>query len=70
MQRASGIPCSLIISRDNEMQTSGVSRRETADVYLLFEERDAPQCFPAPIYPNKNPATFRIWISSLPSVMR
>ena len=28
------------------------------------------QCFPAPIYPNKNPATFRFWISSLPSVMR
>jgi hypothetical protein len=41
VQRASGIPCSLIISRDNEMQTSGVSRRETADVYLLFDERDA-----------------------------
>ena len=41
VQRASGIPCSLIISRDNETQTSGVSRRETADVYLLFDERDA-----------------------------
>jgi hypothetical protein len=39
MQRASGIPCSLIISRDNETQTSGVSRRENADLYLLFEIR-------------------------------
>ena len=38
VQRASGIPCSLIL-RDNEMQTSGASRRENADVYLLFEIR-------------------------------
>ena len=37
VQRASGIPCSLIISRDNETQTSGVSRRENADVWLLFD---------------------------------
>jgi hypothetical protein len=37
VQRASGIPCSLIISRDNETQTSGASRREKADVYLLFD---------------------------------
>ena len=32
--------------------------------------RATPQCFPAPIYPNRNPATLRFWISSLPSVMR
>jgi len=31
---------------------------------------ESPHRFPAPMYPNKNPATFRIWISSLPSVMR
>ena len=37
MQRASGIPCSLILSRDNETQISGVSRRENADVYLKSE---------------------------------
>jgi hypothetical protein len=37
VQRASGIPCSLIISRDNDMQTSGWSCREKANVYLLFE---------------------------------
>src|SRR5882757_3111005 len=36
VQRASGIPCSLIILRDNETQTSGASRREKANVHLLF----------------------------------
>jgi len=36
VQRASGIPCSLV-SRDNDMQTSGVFRRENVAVYLLFE---------------------------------
>jgi len=41
VRRASGIPCSLVMSRDNETQTSGVWRRENADVHLLFEERDA-----------------------------
>jgi hypothetical protein len=30
----------------------------------------ALQYFPAPIYPNRKPATLRFWISSLPSVMR
>jgi hypothetical protein len=39
VQRASGIPCSLFISRDNETQTSGASRRENADLYLLFDIR-------------------------------
>jgi hypothetical protein len=41
VQRASGIPCSLVLSGDNETQTSGVSRRENADLYLLLEKRDA-----------------------------
>ena len=36
VQRASGIPCSLFL-RDNDMQTSGESCREKADVYLLSE---------------------------------
>src|SRR5258708_879193 len=36
VQRASGIPFSLIL-RDNDMQTSGRSRRENADAHLLFE---------------------------------
>jgi hypothetical protein len=36
VQRASDIPCSLV-SGDNDTQTSGASRRENADVYLLFE---------------------------------
>jgi len=39
VQRASGIPCSLVLSRENETQTSGVWRRENADVYLVFENR-------------------------------
>jgi hypothetical protein len=38
VQRASGIPCSLLL-RDNETQTSGVSRREKVAVYPLFEIR-------------------------------
>jgi hypothetical protein len=38
VQRASGISCSLL-SRDDDTQTSGVSRRENVDVYLLFEIR-------------------------------
>jgi hypothetical protein len=39
VQRASGIPCSLIISRDNETQTSGVSaaRTRTSICCLKFE---------------------------------
>jgi hypothetical protein len=36
VQRASGIPCSLL-SGDNETQTSGAFRREKADVYPVFE---------------------------------
>jgi hypothetical protein len=36
VQRASGIPCSLIL-RDNESQTSGASCRGKADVYPVFE---------------------------------
>jgi len=36
VQRASGIPCSLQFE-GHETQTSGVSRRENVDVYLLFE---------------------------------
>jgi hypothetical protein len=36
VQRASGIPCSLNLG-DNDTQSSGASRRENADVYLLFE---------------------------------
>jgi hypothetical protein len=39
-------------------------------IYSVVAKRFSSQRFPAPIYPNKNPATFRIWISSLPSVMR
>jgi hypothetical protein len=39
VQRASGIPCSLVISRDNETQTSGASPPRDADVYLLFDIR-------------------------------
>jgi hypothetical protein len=38
VQRASGIPCSLQFE-GHETQTSGVSRRENVDVYLLFEIR-------------------------------
>ena len=38
VQRASGIPCSLLFE-GNDMQTSGASRRENADVYLLFDIR-------------------------------
>ena len=38
MQRASGIPCSLQFE-GHETQTSGISRRENADVYLLFDIR-------------------------------
>jgi hypothetical protein len=38
VQRASGIPCSLVL-RDNDTQASGASRRENADVYLLFDIR-------------------------------
>ena len=38
MQRASGISCSLQFE-GHETQTSGVSRRENVDVYLLFEIR-------------------------------
>jgi hypothetical protein len=36
VQRASGISCSLQFE-GHETQTSGVSRRENVDVYLLFE---------------------------------
>src|ERR1700676_2837443 len=39
VQRASGIPCSLLFE-GNDMQTSGASRRENADVYLLFDIRN------------------------------
>jgi hypothetical protein len=38
VQRASGIPCSLQFE-GHETQTSGASRRENVDVYLLFEIR-------------------------------
>ena len=38
VQRASGIPCSLQFE-GHETQTSGISRRENADVYLLFDIR-------------------------------
>jgi hypothetical protein len=38
VQRASGISCSLQFE-GHETQTSGVSRRENVDVYLLFEIR-------------------------------
>ena len=38
VQRASGIPCSLIWG-DNDRKTSGDIRRENADVYLVFENR-------------------------------
>ena len=38
VQRASGIPCSLSLE-GNDTQTSGASRRENADLYLLFDIR-------------------------------
>jgi hypothetical protein len=38
VQRASGISCSLRFE-GHETQTSGASRRENVDVYLLFEIR-------------------------------
>jgi hypothetical protein len=37
VQRASGIPCSLIFEGHNDRQTSGKPCREKADVYLVFE---------------------------------
>ena len=37
MQRASGIPCSLIREGQTKMQTSGISCRENADVHQLIE---------------------------------
>ena len=37
VQRASGIPCSLISLGDDDMQSSGAMRRENAEVYPLFE---------------------------------
>src|SRR5712671_6453430 len=41
VQRASGIPCSLIFEGDNDTQTSGKSCRENADVYLMIEFQQA-----------------------------
>ena len=37
VQRASGIPCSLVFEGDNDRHTSGKSCREMADVHLLSE---------------------------------
>ena len=54
----------------NDQRFAGQTISDMSASAAAFHDHAPAQCFPAPIYPNRNPATLRFWISSLPSVIR
>lgn len=69
------VTCPLLVSVVDIGASPGITESSNGNTAASWSRAKGPpleavQCFPGPMYPNRYPATLRIWISSLPSVMR